>query len=136
MIIDSIMQTTFTISYQRFPINFLWNGNLLLQTNQINDVHYSSFNAFLIQLNKLLCSCKKKKITKRFCHVSFTRLNITSACHGINKYFAERVSECKIGPYEVTSCFLISQMNSLQLHNMESNHWKVHPIDGSISKDQ
>lgn len=56
MIIDSIMPTTFTISYQRF----WWNSILLLQTNQINDVHYSSFNDFLIQFNKLLCSCKKK----------------------------------------------------------------------------
>lgn len=59
MIIDSIMPTTFTISYQRF----WWNGNLLLQTNQINDVHYSSFNDFLIQFNKLLCSCKKNNWT-------------------------------------------------------------------------
>lgn len=39
----------------------------------------------------------KKKIIKRFCYVFFIRLNIILVCYGINKYFVERVLECKIG---------------------------------------
>lgn len=76
MIIDSIMPTTFTISYQRF----WWNGNLLLQTNQINDVHYSSFNDFLIQFNKLLCSCKKNHTSEHYLSLSWPQQILCWTC--------------------------------------------------------